>query len=415
NSSIIINSNGVKINMSRNCELVIVDGRNNEKFRSKVPYGAKILFEAKSKVRSGDKIAEWDPFTLPIMTEVEGYVSFVDLKDSISVKEVQDDITGIINKVVIDGKQSNKKSNLRPRILIKDKDGNPIKLNNGLEAKYFLPVNAIINVSDNQKVEIGDVISRMPKESSKSRDITGGLPRVVELFEARQPKETAILSEVDGYIEYGQDYKFKRRLIVKSKYGKDTAEYLIPRGKHISVNEGDYVMKGEMLLDGDPSPHDILRILGKEEFANYMINEVQQVYKLQGVKINNKHIEVILRQMLKKVEITEPGETTFITGEQVDITYFEKINKKAIKEKYKPAQAIGVLQGITKASLQTNSFLSAASFQETIKVLTEAAVSGKSDHLEGLKENVIVGRLIPAGTGFYMDKLKERYSEVKSS
>jgi len=415
NSSIIINSNGVKINMSRNCELVIVDGRNNEKFRSKVPYGAKILFEAKSKVRSGDKIAEWDPFTLPIMTEVEGYVSFVDLKDSISVKEVQDDITGIINKVVIDGKQSNKKSNLRPRILIKDKDGNPIKLNNGLEAKYFLPVNAIINVSDNQKVEIGDVISRMPKESSKSRDITGGLPRVVELFEARQPKETAILSEVNGYIEYGQDYKFKRRLIVKSKDGKDTAEYLIPRGKHISVNEGDYVMKGEMLLDGDPSPHDILRILGKEEFANYMINEVQQVYKLQGVKINNKHIEVILRQMLKKVEITEPGETTFITGEQVDITYFEKINKKAIKEKYKPAQAIGVLQGITKASLQTNSFLSAASFQETIKVLTEAAVSGKSDHLEGLKENVIVGRLIPAGTGFYMDKLKERYSEVKSS
>ncbi|MSO14028.1 DNA-directed RNA polymerase subunit beta' [Rickettsiales endosymbiont of Trichoplax sp. H2] len=415
NSSIIINSNGVKINMSRNCELVIVDGRNNEKFRSKVPYGAKILFEAKSKVRSGDKIAEWDPFTLPIMTEVEGYVSFVDLKDSISVKEVQDDITGIINKVVIDGKQSNKKSNLRPRILIKDKDGNPIKLNNGLEAKYFLPVNAIINVSDNQKVEIGDVISRMPKESSKSRDITGGLPRVVELFEARQPKETAILSEVDGYIEYGQDYKFKRRLIVKSKDGKDTAEYLIPRGKHISVNEGDYVMKGEMLLDGDPSPHDILRILGKEEFANYMINEVQQVYKLQGVKINNKHIEVILRQMLKKVEITEPGETTFITGEQVDITYFEKVNKKAIKEKYKPAQAIGVLQGITKASLQTNSFLSAASFQETIKVLTEAAVSGKSDHLEGLKENVIVGRLIPAGTGFYMDKLKERYSEAKSS
>ena len=415
NSSIIVNSNGVKINMSRNCELVIVDGRNNEKFRSKVPYGAKILFEAKSKIRSGDKIAEWDPFTLPIMTEVEGYVSFVDLKDSISVKEVQDDITGIINKVVIDGKQNNKKSNLRPRILIKDKDGNPIKLNNGLEAKYFLPVNAIINVSDNQKVEIGDVISRMPKESSKSRDITGGLPRVVELFEARQPKETAILSEVDGYVEYGQDYKFKRRLIVRSKDGKDTAEYLIPRGKHISVNEGDYVMKGEMLLDGDPSPHDILRILGKEEFANYMINEVQQVYKLQGVKINNKHIEVILRQMLKKVEITEPGETTFITGEQVDITYFEKVNKKAIKEKYQPAQAIGVLQGITKASLQTNSFLSAASFQETIKVLTEAAVSGKSDHLEGLKENVIVGRLIPAGTGFYMDKLKERYNEAKSS
>ena len=231
NSFIIENSNGIKINMSRNCELNIVYGRNNEKFRTKVPYGAKILFQDKSKVRSGDKISEWDPFTLPIMTEVEGYVSFVDLKDSISVKEVQDDITGIVNKVVIDGKQNNKKSNLKPRILIKDKDGNPVKLKNGLEAKYFLPINAIISVSDNQKVEVGDVLSRIPKESSKSRDITGGLPRVVELFEARQPKEVAILSEIDGYVEYGQDYKFKRRLIVRSKDGKNKAEYFIPRGK----------------------------------------------------------------------------------------------------------------------------------------------------------------------------------------
>jgi len=414
NSFIIINSSGNKINMSRNCELMIIDGRNKEKFRTKVPYGAKILSSHDTRIKVGVKIAEWDPFTLPIMTEVEGYVTFVDLKDLVSVKEVQDEITGIVNKVVIDSKQNIKHINLRPRILIKDKNGNILKLNNGSEAKYFLPVNAIINVSDNQKIEVGDVLSKIPKESSKSRDITGGLPRVVELFEARQPKEAAVLSEMDGYVQYGQDYKFKRRIIVNSKDEMTKTEYFIPRGKYVSVNEGDYVIKGEMLFDGDPSPHDILRILGKEEFANYMIDEVQQVYKLQGVKINNKHIEVILKQMLKKVQITEPGETTFIVGEQVDREHFNQINKKAKKEKYKPAKAIDVLQGITKASLQTNSFLSAASFIETIKVLTEAAVSGKTDKLYGLKENVIVGRLIPAGTGFYMNKLKEKYSHLSS-
>ena len=415
NSFIITNSAGSKINMSRNCELTIIDSRNKEKFRTKVPYGAKILSNKETKIKVGTKIAEWDPFTLPIMTEVEGYVTFVDLRDLISVKEVQDDITGIVNKVVIDSKQNIKHSNLRPRILIKDHDGNTLKLSNGSEAKYFLPVNAIINVSDNQKIEVGDILYKIPKESSKSRDITGGLPRVVELFEARQPKEAAILSEIDGYVQYGQDYKFRRRIIVKSKDDSVKTEYFVPRGKHVSVNEGDYVIKGEMLFDGDPSPHDILRILGKEEFANYMIDEVQQVYKLQGVKINNKHIEVILKQMLKKVQITEPAETTFIVGEQVDRDYFHNINKKAKKEKYKPAKAIDVLQGITKASLQTNSFLSAASFIETIKVLTEAAVSGKTDQLYGLKENVIVGRLIPAGTGFYMKKLKEKYSHLSNS
>ncbi len=415
NATIIQNNSGTKINMSRNCELVILHGKNNEKFRCKIPYGARLLSDDNDKIRSGEKIAEWDPFTLPIMTDVAGYVSFVDLQDSVSVKEIQDDITGIINKVVIEGKQTSKTSSLRPRIIIKDADGNPIKLSNGSEARYFLPVNAIINVSDNQKVEVGDILSKMPKESSKSRDITGGLPRVVELFEARQPKEVAVLSEIDGYVEYGQDYKFKRRLIVRSKDGEVKTEYFIPRGKHISVNEGDYVLKGEMLLDGDPSPHDILRILGKEEFAKYMIDEVQQVYKLQGVRINNKHIEVILKQMLKKVEITDPGETTFIIGEQVDRENFDQLNKKAKKEKYKAAQAIGILQGITKSSLQTNSFLSAASFQETIKVLTEAAVSAKSDNLVGLKENVIVGRLIPAGTGFYMDRLKKKYNDTKAT
>jgi DNA-directed RNA polymerase subunit beta' len=411
NFVVIEDNHGNKMNMGRSCEAIIIDATQTEKFRCKVPYGAKVYFANQSEIRAGDKIAEWDPFTTPIMTEIAGYASFVEIEESVSVKETQDDITGIINKVIVDHKRSSKGANLRPRIVIKDKDGNPIKLRDGLEAKYFLPVGAILNAVDGQKVEIGDILAKMPKESSKSRDITGGLPRVVELFEARQPKDVAILSEIDGYVEYGQDYKFKRRLIVKSKDGESSAEYFIPRGKHITVNEGDYVLKGEMLLEGNPSPHDILRILGMEEFANYMIDEVQQVYKLQGVKINNKHIEVILKQMLKKVEITDPGETTCIAGEYVDNEYLEQINEKAKKEKYKSAKAVGVLQGITRASLQTNSFLSAASFQETIKVLTEAAVSGKEDSLQGLKENVIVGRLIPAGTGFYTKQLKAQHKE----
>jgi len=414
NDFIITNSKGMKVNMSRNCEFIIFDEISREKFRNKIPYGARVLCEHNTKIRSGEKIAEWDPFNLPIMTEVAGCVSLVDLKDNESVKEIQDEVTGIVSKVVIDGKSNNKKSDLKPRILIKNKDGGVLTTSNGSEARYFLPVGAIINVSEGQEVAVGDILSRIPKESSKSRDITGGLPRVVELFEARQPKETAILSEIEGYVEYGQDYKFKRRIIVRSKDGGQEAEYLIPRGKHISVNEGDYVMKGDMLLDGDPSPHDILRILGKEELAHYMINEVQQVYKLQGVKISNKHIEVVLRQMLKKVEITDPGETTFLSGEQISIESFEQANQKADKEKYRPAKARGILQGITKASLQTNSFLSAASFQETIKVLTEAAVSAKIDPLNGLKENVILGRLIPAGTGYYMNKLKEKYNNLES-
>ena len=411
NLTIIEDKHGNKMNISRSCEAIIIDAAQSEKFRCKVPYGAKIYFTDQSSIRAGDRIAEWDPFAIPIMTEIEGYASFVEIEDSVSVKEIQDDITGIVNKVIVDHKHNAKVSNLRPRIAIKDKDGNPIKLKNGIEAKYFLPVGAILNMTDGQKVEIGDILAKIPKESSKSRDITGGLPRVVELFEARQPKDVAILSEIDGYVEYGQDYKFKRRLIVRSKDGENSAEYFIPRGKHITVNEGDYVLKGEMLLEGHPSPHDILRILGMEEFANYMIDEVQQVYKLQGVKINNKHIEVVLKQMLKKVEITDPGETTFVAGESVDREHFEQANDKAHNEKYTDAKAVGVLQGITRASLQTNSFLSAASFQETIKVLTEAAVSGKTDTLQGLKENVIVGRLIPAGTGFYTKQLKAKYKE----
>ena len=413
NLSCIEDKQGNKINVARNGEVVVIDNRGDEKFRCKVPYGARIYFNDGTAITSGSKISEWDPFTFPIITEVEGYASFMDLEESVSMEEIQDDVTGIVNRIVVDNKGESKSYNLRPRIAINDKDGNIIKLKNGAKAVYFLPVNAIINIENNQKVDVGNILARLPKGSSKSRDITGGLPRVIELFETRIPKDVATLSEIDGYVEYGKDYKFKRRLIINPKDNKEPVEYLISRDRHITVNEGDYILKGEMLVDGSPSPHDILRILGVKGFADYMIDEVQQVYQLQGVKINNKHIEVILRQMLQKVEITDTGGTTLTIGEHIDKERFEQINKKNKKEGYKPASAIGILQGITKASLQTDSFLSSASFQETVKILTEASVASKVDHLQGLKENVIAGRVIPAGTGFYLKQLKAKYKDNK--
>jgi len=285
-----------------------------------------------------------------------------------------------------------------------------LTLSNGLEARYFLPVDAILSVENGAQVKAGDVLARMPRESSKTRDITGGLPRVAELFEARKPKDFAIISESEGRVEFGKDYKNKRRIVVvptADNEAGEPVEYLIPKGKHISVQEGDYVLKGDLMMDGNRVPHDILRILGVEELASYLINEIQEVYRLQGVRINDKHIEVIVRQMLQKVEIDEPGETTFLAGEQIDRSEFDRENEKVVAEGLSPATAKPVLQGITKASLQTNSFISAASFQETTRVLTEAAVSGRIDNLQGLKENVIVGRLIPAGTGSVIARLKE--------
>jgi DNA-directed RNA polymerase subunit beta' len=287
-----------------------------------------------------------------------------------------------------------------------------LTLANGLEARYFMSVDAILSVDNGAHVKAGDVLARIPRESSKTRDITGGLPRVAELFEARKPKDFAIISESDGRIEFGKDYKAKRRILVApTDDAKEPVEYLIPKGKHISVQEGDYVQKGDLLMDGNRVPHDILRILGIEELASYLINEIQEVYRLQGVRINDKHIEVIVRQMLQKVEIEDPGDTTFLAGEQVDRTEFELENANAEKEGLRAALAHPVLQGITKASLQTNSFISAASFQETTRVLTEAAVSGRIDTLTGLKENVIVGRLIPAGTGSVIARLREIAAE----
>jgi DNA-directed RNA polymerase subunit beta' len=297
---------------------------------------------------------------------------------------------------------------LRPRITLRDEKGELITLANGLEARYFLPIDAIMTVKDGEFVHAGDILARIPKESSKTRDITGGLPRVAELFEARKPKDHAVICDLDGVIEFGKDYKSKRRIIIKPKdESLNPIEYFIPKGKHITVNEGDFVQKGDMIMDGNPVPHDILRVMGVEALAEYMVKEVQSVYRLQGVKIDDKHIEVVIRQMLQKMEIVDSGETTYLEGENVNREELAEINEKANREGYKPAVAIPVLQGITKASLQTHSFISAASFQETTRVLTEASVAGKIDKLRGLKENVIVGRLIPAGTGFYMDKVQK--------
>ena len=344
----------------------------------------------------------------PIITEKEGIANYVDLEEGVTMREVLDEATGISSKVVVDWKQQPRAADMRPRITLRDAKNKVVTLPNGIEARYFMSVDAILNVENGQAVHAGDVLARIPRESSKTRDITGGLPRVAELFEARKPKDHAIIAEGPGRVEFGKDYKSKRRVVVVPEDGdSEPVEYLIPKGKHISVQEGDYVEKGDPLMDGNPVPHDILRVLGVEELAKYLIDEIQDVYRLQGVKIDDKHIEVIVRQMLQKVEIVDGGDTTYLVGELVDRIEFDEINEATKAEKGRIATAIPMLQGITKASLQTGSFISAASFQETTRVLTEAAVSGKRDNLVGLKENVIVGRLIPAGTGSVMNRFRQ--------
>ncbi len=407
NRNVVINSEGVPIVMGRNCEVVLSDEAGRERARHRVPYGAKLLADHGAPVTKGQKIAEWDPYTLPIITEREGIANYLDLVEGLSMREVLDETTGITNRVVIDWKQQPRGNDLKPRITLTDGKGKVLKLANGLEARYFMSVDAILSVENGGQVRAGDVLARIPRESSKTRDITGGLPRVAELFEARKPKDFAIISDMDGRVEFGKDYKTKRRiLVVPEDASQEPREYLIPKGKHISVQEGDYVQRGDLLMDGNPVPHDILNVLGVEALASYLINEIQEVYRLQGVKINDKHIEVIVRQMLQKIEIEDPGDTTFLIGEQVDRQEFEEVNARMMVDGGRLAQGVPVLQGITKASLQTGSFISAASFQETTRVLTEAAVSGRIDELIGLKENVIVGRLIPAGTGSVMNRLK---------
>jgi DNA-directed RNA polymerase subunit beta' len=406
NRNVVTNSAGVPVVMSRNCEIVITDNAKRERARFRVPYGARLLGDEGAAVTRGQKLAEWDPYTLPIITERSGIVEYADLIEGITLVERTDDVTGLTSKVVVDYKQSARGADLRPRLILKDAKGQIVRLTNGAEARYFLNPDSILSVEPGATVADGDVLARIPREGSKTRDITGGLPRVAELFEARRPKDHAIISEIDGRVEFGKDFKAKRRVIVKNDETSEETEYLIPKGKHFSVQEGDYVRRGDPLVDGPRVPHDILRVLGVEALSDYLVNEIQDVYRLQGVKINDKHIEVIVRQMLQKVEITDAGDTTFLVGELVDRVEFDIENTKLLANNERAATGLPVLQGITKASLQTQSFISAASFQETTRVLTEAATAGKTDSLSGLKENVIVGRLIPAGTGSVMNRLR---------
>ena len=407
NASSVTTEDGSEVVLSRSSEMLILDDQGREKARYRLQYGAKLLKKDGETVKAGQILAEWDPYTIPIVTEKEGTAHYVDLVDGISMREVIDETTGIGNRVVLDWKQQAGGSNLRPRITLRNEEGEVINLPNGLEARYFMSMNAILSVENGSKVKAGSVLARIPRESSKTRDITGGLPRVAELFEARKPKDFAIISESDGVVEFGADYKAKRRIrVVSQDVDIDPVEYMVPKGKLLAVQEGDFIRKGDMIIDGSPVPHDILNILGVEALADYLVKEVQDVYRLQGVKINDKHIEVIVRQMLQKIEITEHGGTTFLNGEHVNRLEFKKANEKATEQNVEPAKGFPILLGITKASLQTESFISAASFQETTRVLTEAAVSGKSDSLLGLKENVIVGRLVPAGTGSIVNKLR---------
>jgi DNA-directed RNA polymerase subunit beta' len=401
------NSDGDLMVMARNVAVVIEGPDGTERAVHRVQYGARLKVDEGDKIKRGQRIAEWDPYTRPILTEIDGVIGFEDLVEGASMTETIDEATGIAKRMVIDWRLNQRSATLKPAIVIKSSDGKIGKLQRGGEARYVLPVDSIIGVDPGSVVRAGDIIARISMESAKTRDITGGLPRVAELFEARRPKDHAIIAEISGTVQFGRDYKNKTRLsIVPSEEGAEPIEYLIPKGKHIHLQDGDVVEKGDYIVDGNPAPHDILAIKGVEELAAYLVNEIQEVYRLQGVNINDKHIEVIVRQMLQKVDIVDPGDTEFLSGEQVDQLELDEANAKAIELGGKPASGTPVLLGITKASLQTRSFISAASFQETTRVLTEAAVNGKVDSLEGLKENVIVGRLIPAGTGAAMAKLR---------
>jgi len=398
NTNLLEDSKKNLIVMGRNTQLSIEDDNNIQVAVYKVPYGSKLFFQNGDKIKKNSKICEWDPYTTPVIAEKSGIAGYVDLIEGVTLQETTDDTTGISSKSVIDWRSQSKNTDLKPRITLRDEKGNVIKKADDNEARYYLVPDSILSVKDGQKISAGDVIARLPKETSKTKDITGGLPRVAELFEARKAKDSAIIAENDGKVLFGKEVRGKQRISIQPENG-DPSNYLIPKGKHINFNEGEKIKKGEYLLDGQPLPHDILRILGIEELTEYFVNQVQEVYRLQGVVINDKHIETILRQMLKKVEIKSSGDSNYLQGEIIDRIKFENVNNKLITEGKKPALGERVLMGITKASLQTESFISAASFQETTRVLTDAAIRGKVDKLQGLKENVIVGRLVPAGTG----------------
>ncbi|GGD89962.1 DNA-directed RNA polymerase subunit beta' [Aureimonas endophytica] len=407
NRNVVRDSDGRLVAMGRNMAILILDQAGKERASHRVTYGSRIFVDDGDTVRRGQRIAEWDPYTRPVMTELEGIVEFEDLVDGVSVSEQADEATGITKRSVIDWRASPRGQNLKPAVVIRKEDGSVAKLARGTDARYFLSVDAILSVEPGSRVKAGDVLSRIPMESAKTKDITGGLPRVAELFEARRPKDNAIIAEIDGTVRFGRDYKNKRRVIIEPhEDGVEPVEYLIPKGKPFHLQEGDVIEKGDYILDGNPAPHDILAIRGVEALASYLVNEIQEVYRLQGVLINDKHIEVIVRQMLQKIEITEAGDSGLIPGDHIDRIELAELNERLAEEGKKPASGNPVLLGITKASLQTPSFISAASFQETTRVLTEAAVAGKMDTLQGLKENVIVGRLIPAGTGGIMTQIR---------
>jgi len=389
------NREGNLIVMNRNGEIAILDESGRERRRYSVIYGAKLKVKDGQKVKEGEMLAEWDPYSIPVLTEVTGRVKFGDIIEGVTMQEQVDEFTGLSRKVITESKDAE----LRPRISIKDEKGKTTNIPGSVsQARYLLPMGANIFVSEGDMVEAGDIIVKISRETTKTKDITGGLPRVAELFEARKPKEYALISDIDGLVEFGKDLKGKRKVVIRPDVG-EPKEYMIPRGKHVSVHEGDFVKAGEALMDGPSNPHDILRVLGDKALARYLVDEIQDVYKLQGVKINDKHIEAIVRQMLKRVRVKEVGDTHFLVDDQVEKFAFEDENERVLREGGKPAVGEPLFLGITKASLITDSFISAASFQETTKVLTQAAVAGKVDYLRGLKENVIMGRLIPAGTG----------------
>jgi DNA-directed RNA polymerase subunit beta' len=389
------NRNGKLTVMNRNGELILSDSTGRERERFKVVYGSILNIKDGSTVTKGQVLAEWDPYSNPIISEVTGKVAFQDIEEGVTMTEQVDAVTGFATKVITDSKSAESK----PTVLIVDENGKQIMLpGRDIPARAIIPVGAQLLVNEGQDVHGGDVIAKIHRETSKTRDITGGLPRVAELFEARKPKEAAIISEIDGYVTFGKDVKGKQRVIVTPEVGEQT-EYLIPKGKHVAVREGEYVKAGEALMDGPTNPHDILAVLGEKELSAYLVNEIQEVYRLQGVGINDKHIEVIVRQMLRKVRVADPGDTRFLTGEQAEKFEYEEENDRVGKEGGQQAVSEPLLLGITKVSLSTDSWISAASFQETTKVLTEAAINSRTDHLRGLKENIIMGRLIPAGTG----------------
>jgi DNA-directed RNA polymerase subunit beta' len=398
--------------MNRHGEIHVLDDQKRSRGKYTVPYGAHLKVSDNIPVKRGQLIAEWDPFSIPILAEVDGTIKFGDIIEGKTMQEQVDEVTGLSRKVIFEFKGGD----LRPRVSIKDSKGKTAKLTGtNSVARYFLSVGVNLVVSEGDKVRAGDIVAKIPRETTKTKDITGGLPRVAELFEARKPKDFAVISEIDGVVSYGKDAKGKRKIIVTPEVGEEK-EYLIAKGKHISVQEGDRVIPGDALMDGVNNPHDLLAIKGEKELARYLVDEVQEVYRLQGVKINDKHMEVIVRQMLRRVKVSDPGDTSFIADEQVERYRFHEENEKVLAQGGKHATGEPLLLGITKASLSTQSFISAASFQETTRVLTEASLSGKTDYLRGLKENVIMGRLIPAGTGLVMyRKLGIQVDDVESA